>query len=141
MGTDVGADVEDDPARRHEPAKGAYGFAFEGAEDEDEIDSFPRYGDTMRVEAIDDTTVRFIAVHERGPYRHHDCILARSMVAQPLLKKFLAAVVEAGGHWERHCGGWLFVAVPEHVRKDIPGRHYAIHIDGKRFDVGVEVVS
>ncbi|CAN5131200.1 hypothetical protein BH11PSE9_BH11PSE9_23900 [soil metagenome] len=86
---------------------------FLGAEDEDEADSFPRFGDVMLVEPVSELCVRYVEVHQRGPYKQFCFEVTRNVAESEATAAFLASVSTAGGHWERHMGGLLFIAVPE----------------------------
>ncbi|CAN5894561.1 hypothetical protein BH11PSE8_BH11PSE8_39440 [soil metagenome] len=82
-------------------------------DDDDDADSYPRFGDVMLVEHVDDRTVRYIAVHERGPYRQFCFTVTPAFAESKAATAFLSSVTAAGGHWECHMGGLLFIAVPE----------------------------
>ena len=86
---------------------------FFGAETDEEADSYPRFGDTIRATRIDSATVRYESVHERGPYLQYAFTLSHALSTSAKLDDLLALVVADGGHWERHMVGLLFVALPK----------------------------
>jgi hypothetical protein len=82
------------------------------AESDADIDSYPRFGDVFRAVAVDEGTVRYEALHQRGAYRHYGYILSENRVNSGGFARFLEQIVLAGGRWERHMGGCLFVSLP-----------------------------
>jgi len=63
-------------------------------------------------ERVDVTTIRYVSVHARGPYRHYEFLLHQSVVESPELNAFLSLVVAEGGYWERLWVGWLLLSLP-----------------------------
>ncbi len=87
---------------------------FVAAENDDEVDSYPRFGDIMVAETVDEQSIRYIALHERGPYKHFCFIITRDVEESEATAAFLALVSTEGGHWERgFMGGILYIAIPE----------------------------
>lgn len=85
---------------------------FLGAEDDEDYESFPRYGDVMKAESVDHETLRYIRLHERGAYRQFTFTLSKDVAGSAALEHLVGQVVAEGGHWERHMEGILFVALP-----------------------------
>jgi hypothetical protein len=86
---------------------------FLAADNESEIGLFPRYGDTIFGERIDETTIRYLGVCERGQYNHYDFIVTEKLAESPRMAEFLNKVVHDGGHWERRMGGVLVLSLPK----------------------------
>ena len=85
---------------------------FLAADRAEEIELYPRYGDTVFAERIDSTTARYLGICERGHYKHHDFVLSEALARSSCLAEFLSKVVQDGGHWEQHMGGVFAIALP-----------------------------
>lgn len=82
------------------------------AESDKEIESYPRFGDVFRAVTVGDNTVRYEALDQRGAYRHYCDILSEKGINSSRFTPFLKRIVSAGGRWERHMDGCLFIALP-----------------------------
>jgi hypothetical protein len=85
---------------------------FLGADSDEDVDSFPRFGDVMLTEPVDVQTVRYVSLHQRAAYKQFSYVLSLEVIESETTHSLLSAVVAAGGHWERQAGGVLFIAVP-----------------------------
>lgn len=77
-----------------------------------DMELFPRFGDIIFAERINSTTVPYLGISERGPYRHYDFLVTQQLSESPRLASFLAEVVQGGGRWERCMGGILVLSLP-----------------------------
>jgi hypothetical protein len=85
---------------------------FLGAEDEEDADSFPRFGDIIFTEAVDAQTVRYISVYERSKFIQFCYVLPNKIIESKSVAAFLEKVVSEDGHWELQAGGVLFISLP-----------------------------
>ena len=69
-------------------------------------------GDVIEAESLADGTHQFLRVSERAALRHYDWILPGSFIESPEYASFCAAIVVAGGGWERAMGGLFWAHLP-----------------------------
>ena len=74
--------------------------------------------DVIETEPIDDNTIRFVRVAERGNWRVYCFGLSKRLIESDSLRSFLEQCETRKIHWERILGGLLFLSVPPDMDYD-----------------------
>jgi Domain of unknown function (DUF4265) len=70
------------------------------------------FGDLVRVEELEDGTLRVLKVVERANWQVFECALPKVLANAPQTLRFCKSVEDAGGYWEQVFGGMLIVCLP-----------------------------
>jgi len=87
------------------------------------------FGDVIRVTPTeaDKTGRRFVEVVRAGRFTRHEFILGEGFPESPDFDTFARKIVDAGGQWERVCGGFLLVHIPIDSHLDVE-RELTFHL-------------
>lgn len=77
-----------------------------------------KFRDIIEADEIDGKTLRFRRVVQSSDWRVYDFILGKGHRNSERTNLVLRRVEQVGGHWERVCGGWLFICLPPDVDWD-----------------------
>jgi Domain of unknown function (DUF4265) len=76
------------------------------------------FGDIIEAEPIGDGRLRFVRVAQPGGWRTFDYLLAADRIDSDWGQSLLRELEARGGHWERVCGGMLFICIPPDLDLD-----------------------
>ena len=88
-------------------------FAVDWSEAGTDQKARPRYGDTIVARQVGRTTISYVSVHARGPYRHREYLARSDPSASHGLQSLFAQIRAEGGHVDVYMKNWVHVALPE----------------------------
>jgi len=83
------------------------------ADDDEDADSYPRYGDIMRLALNHDGILCYEGVETRGPFKHYEIGIPKGLYASERFLTNLKSITAHGGYWEIHMRGILLLSIPD----------------------------
>lgn len=92
--------------------------AFFALETDEECESCPVYGDTIRAIHLGSQALQYVELHQRGNYVRSILGISKKVSQTPALGSFLRSIEAAGGYWEIQMKGMLYISLPPNSNID-----------------------